>query len=503
MSRPIRTDYIAFNKESIPDSAFVAESRTGQPPSMWVSANQVNVFAQTRGSNAHEGLKELKDALRIGDSISIIQPPTIGLFTLGGAKRYLKELNSCWKTNYEYSTCNLLPGENRFSLAAIIAGHRRTLASLEVAREITGEDDPELWIPVQHQIDPSFYDGLRTQYQENSHRAVPLWQEANTIVATLRWGRGSGQLQTFTDVAAYLGISAERVSNAVSYDSLPESIKLRVREGSLTQQSALYLERIGSSLALRMLAGVMEDDIRLSEMKSKLYMRHLRVDELIPHLTACGLLEEWESTLNAELTRLLAKEDVRRYVIARTSELIGDGQLFDFEGGIDPLDARVNSLLAERKRLQSETVRSLRILLSALSADRSRLAFAIEHPEHADDSSLLSTPIIANSPNSRRTWSSIVDQMKIIQSMESPDSEILIALDAVVGYFSVLASESAIESVINERATEFTEILEQLRNIIRIDGASTNGIGEEFDMALVVLQQAVRSTIKPTNNELF
>jgi len=502
VSRRGRYDYVAFEREQIPASALVAEWRTGQIPSAWVSVPHVNVFRQTRGEGAADDLHDLIRSLRSGDKISIIQPPTVGLFTLGAAKRYVRDLNSCWGTEQTYAGCNLLPGAHEYRMAAIIAGHRRTLASYVLAQEISGEQTPDLWIPVQHQIDPSFYEGLQTQYQENSHKAVPLWQEADSIAATVRWGRRTGQLGSYTDVADYLGVTAERVSNAVSYDALPKLVKDRVRHGSLTQENAILLERIGSALAVRMLNSILGPD-QIEDMKQRLRKRQLRVDELRPYMEECGLMNDWEGDLHAELTRMLAKERMSVYVSSRINELVGDGVLFGMGNPTDPRDNDVTILLLERRRMQAEAIRSLRLLLSALESDRHRLQFVVENPDRQSDSSLLSTPIIANSPNSRRTWQSVVDTMQVITSKESTDSEILGALDAVTGCMMLLSSEAQLELRLGDRSSEFIQAMEVLRDIIRGEGASLAGIGAELDMSLAVLQRLLRSNVVQQPGGMF
>jgi hypothetical protein len=494
MSRTKRSDYIAFERDQIPSGAMVAVCRTGQEPAAWVEAELVNVFRQTRGDGAHEGLDDLIRSLNVDGEVSLIQPPTIGLFSLQSAKRYISDLNACWKSDLSYSDCNLLPGSNRFSMAAIIAGHRRTLASIAVARTLTGSDMPNLWIPVQPQINPSFFDGLRTQFQENSHKRVPLWEEADSISAVVRWGRGNGTLPTYADAAVYLGITTERISNAVSFFALPETIKERVRRGSLTQESAIHLERIGAAKAVRLLEGKVEEDTHIKMIK-KLYHRQLRVDELRPYLDEYGLVDEWEATLDTELTRLLANDKKSSYVGSRVSEILGLDQLINMDGGVDTRDSRVNGLLADRRRLQPEALRSLRTLLAALGADAQRLRFAIDNPDR-NDSSLLSTPIITNSPHSRKTWQSIVEQMEVVISLDSSDSQIITALDAVIGNLTVLASETSLENLVQDRAKDWINVLNTLKNMVGVDGASLSGTGFELSLAIEVLEGAIRSTIQ-------
>lgn len=503
MSKTKRSDYIAFERDQIPSGAMVAVCRTGQEPAAWVEAELVNVFRQTRGDGAHEDLDDLIRSLNVDGEVSLIQPPTIGLFSLQSAKRYISDLNACWKSDLAYSDCNLLPGANRFSMAAIIAGHRRTLASIAVARTLTGSDTPNLWIPVQPQINPSFFDGLRTQFQENSHKRVPLWEEADSISAVVRWGRGNGTLPTYADAAVYLGITTERISNAVSFFALPETIKERVRRGSLTQESAIHLERIGAAKALRLLQDKVQEDTYLKMIK-KLYHRQLRVDELRPYLDEYELVDEWEASLDTELTRLLAKDKKGSYVGSRVEEILGHGALIfpDMDSGMDSRDVTVKRLLEDRRRLQPEVVRCLRILLSAFSADTERLRFSIENTDRRD-SSLLATPVIANSPHSRRTWESLVEQMGVVISLDSSDSQIITALDAVIGNLTVLASEAALENLVQDRAMDWINALDTLKNMVGVDGASVGGAGFELSLAIEVLQSGIRSTIQTPSGGLF
>lgn len=488
-----RHQYVVFEREQVPEGAMVAEWRTGLPASAWIDANRVNIFHQVRGGIQEHDLDDLRRTLLVDGKISIIQPPTIGLFGLRSAQRYIEDLNKCWGTEYAYKDCSLLPANNHLRMGAVIAGHRRLMASILLAVDISGDPAPELWLPVQYQINPSFYKGLQTQFQENSHRHVPLWREADSIAATVRWGRETGRLGSYTEVASYLGVTTERVSNAVSFDALPDKIKDRVRGGSLTQESAILLERIASAIGLTMLDGIIADE-ELATFRTRLYRRQLRADELRPYIRSAALEQDWESRIHPELTRLLVHEDKSKYVTSRSSEIAGDGQLFTMEV-IDPTHDQAKRLLEMRRLIQKDMLAALRILLAAITSDFQRIQFAVENPARVEESGLLLTPAIANSPNSRNTWQEITSEMENVLRYGSADTEIYSAMDRLTGLFASLYAEASIEQVVADRRNDFIALLEGIRNIIRLDGASLAGIGRELDSIVALLQQKTRDSV--------
>lgn len=482
-------NYVVFEREHIPDGAVVANWRIGQRPQAWVQAEQVNVFRQTRGEVAVEDLDDLLRSLVVNGEISIIQPPTVGLFTVAAAKRYIADLNSCWGSTHEYLACNRLPADHQYGMGAIIAGHRRTMASIVLAQRMTGEEHPDLWLPVQYEHNPSFFSGLRTQYQENAHRQVPLWQDAENIAATVRWGRSNG-LTTYEDVAAYLGITADRVSKAVSFHALPETVKHKVKAGSLTQEHAIQLERLGSALGLFRLEEVLDKE-QVAPLKLKGLQFKLRVDELRPLLEEHGLYEQWEIDLNDELARLLAKDDKSKFVKSRVDELLVGATLFNMAGADAGKYAEAKRMLATRRHLGAQALNALRVLLAVVDADMQRAAYAIENPETAQLSTLMLTPVIANSPSSRNTWSGIVDSMTAIVSMELPDSEVLSALEELSSALADFVNDAALQILCERRGSELEEISDRLRSLLATDGSAT-GLGSQLDKTLMMFRDAIR-----------
>lgn len=485
------SNYLAFERSEIPESDLLGRWRTGHTPEAWVNARAVNVFEQVRGGILPGELDDLTRTLVIGGEISIIQPPTIGAFTVAAAKRYLSGLNACWGTSHQYEETRRLPSTHPFAMAAVIAGHRRVSASVVVAEKDLGlEQEQGLWLPAQVTENPTFYQGLQTQFQENSHRQVPLWREAEAIAATVLMGRETGQLPTYAQVAAYLGVSEERVSNAVSFHALPEVIKDRVRAGNLTQESAINLERIGVALAMRELKNCIADDDYALLLK-KYYALSLRVDELRPLLDTYGQTDDWESSLHAELTRLLAKEEPRKYVASRRSEVVGEGRLFELSLAEDA-DMRVTKMLRERTVIQGEALKALRILLAAMTADAERLDFAIHHPERTDKTTLMATPVIANSPRARSTWRALVEQMNTVAAAEADDSTVLIGLRAVTAGLQLLVAEVELGQAVTARSGEVLDLLSRLRSLFMAQGSGTSaGVGEELAASIAMLESAV------------
>jgi len=109
----------------------------------YVPLSRINIFEQVR--KTYEGIPQLADELSLGEINSV----QVAIRTKWGMQQYLVLLNRLWGTDYTLRDCKPLPGPGPMRYAALISGHRRTLAKghlwehgCTVCREEYGVETP-------------------------------------------------------------------------------------------------------------------------------------------------------------------------------------------------------------------------------------------------------------------------------------------------------------------------------------------------------------------------
>lgn len=239
----------------------------GPKEDCYVPADQVNLVSQMRQTYHESDQDPLEQSLIRYDKdgsayIDLIQPITVGVFSPDEAHVYLDNINRMWKARHKLEDLHQLSDG---SYLIVIAGHRRVLGIRKVAREIgLPIERVKIVAHIDHGDEISFRDAVSKQYRENFHKRPESWEDALAVNAIYQDGFTEGDYKSFADCSKDLSISEDRISRAVRYSTLPETVQTLVEQGSLHFGRALLLTALFSAMAFKHLRENVPDDVRAS-----------------------------------------------------------------------------------------------------------------------------------------------------------------------------------------------------------------------------------------------
>lgn len=420
---------------------FIVRS-VGSVPFPLLRLSKAHFLPQTRGTVTAGDVSGLWPGMVVAvemeeSTVELIQPPTVGIFTTHAMEKYLQLLTEFWESDDGDVEMSSIYHEEGQRFSAVIAGHRRLTAIPIAVAHATGvknRSHDSIWVPVNTIHDPDYIHGLQTQYRENAHKLVPLWQEADVITRTRRWLGDKKNQISFTELADYLGITPERVSNAVRFTALPRYIQDYVAEGILRSSDALELETIGSSLGFRLLKEKISGD-ELTTLETRLRANQLRLWDVLPLIEERELEQTWQDMLQVELTRISgrSKDQVSQYAASireaqLSSRLFADGALTESDPRNGVAYQQVKAYKdTRRKEVAAQLLQNMRGLLAAIDEDLVQVRRAETVPE------LELKPVLAASHRAGVLWTSIDTTMQDILDKKLPSGSLRIdALTAVV-----------------------------------------------------------------------
>lgn len=187
--------------------------------------SEVIILQQSRTSYGDEALNDLANSIAANGQTN---PTTVAwLKSDTSCQAYIDGLNRDKGTNYRVGEYPIVPNEDG-TYFIVIAGHQRTLGNVVKNYRRSGEDvqDPDLEpMPCMVYADIDFDDAFDIQITENACRVnPPLWEEAFTYANDYKRKRAKGEARTITDAARKIGISDDKLRNAIRFTGLPPQV---------------------------------------------------------------------------------------------------------------------------------------------------------------------------------------------------------------------------------------------------------------------------------------
>lgn len=195
---------------------------------------EVNAFfgGQARRNYEEDKLLELAGSFQVD---KMMHPVTIAELPPEEAVGYIDGINTMWGRDYALEDITQNPNGNYY---IVIAGHRRTLASLLVAdwMQQNGQSGESIKITANIHSHITLLDALRKQISENTHQQVAPSDEAYAI----RQFFDRAALSK-TACAHELGLSLDKIRNAVDYIELPIEVRKLVETNIVSYTRSLTL----------------------------------------------------------------------------------------------------------------------------------------------------------------------------------------------------------------------------------------------------------------------
>jgi hypothetical protein len=203
----------------------------------------VNILAQPR--------KTFDDIEELGEGIAsdgLINPLTVGRFSHTECKKYLEVLNVIRKTSYSISSLKSIKESEKKYYYLLLGGERRTRGmkllwknGCSFCRTEYGQESPgecyrrhfgnEL-VDIRFRPDISPVGAIFSQSLENTHKRVPIYEEAEEYYNFFRFLRMMDPKFPLATFARRVGRSEESVRNALRFCELPESIQNIVKKNN-------------------------------------------------------------------------------------------------------------------------------------------------------------------------------------------------------------------------------------------------------------------------------
>lgn len=348
-----------------------------------VPFTRVNMVSQIRQDIDPKELEKLTRSLIIEDSdgrrsIGLIQPPTMGYFQRHELERYLSRVNSVWGSNHSIEDLiPVVPGGDAYLV--VVAGHRRMIAIHEAAKLIEENEpdsiDPESIDVVAHIKTGdalTFREGIKVQYRENFHKRPESWEDAMAVSAILRDGIECGDYDTFADCARDLGITADRVSRAYRFNSLPAHVREMVQNKVLHYRRSIVVHDLAVAYAFYITRDALDDETR-ARIDNSLRKRTRYLPDALNDLPS-DIRNRFFNKLDAQVRaviKLSSFEKVERYARELIDNWLG---YMDYDLVLSDEEAIANRAAAEHRRgARHDAIEALRELSVVLAGDRERL----------------------------------------------------------------------------------------------------------------------------------
>lgn len=362
----------------------------------WIPLNAPTLLAQQRTEYNPEQMQQLKDAIIIEDvddrtkisvdqntldDIELIHPPTINIFSSRTKSReYVRNLRECFELDIPLDSIKPyeIGGSNVY--AAVIAGHRRTIAIREIVKERDIDSDKvDVLYSVHEDLD--FYSAIDLQYRENKQSPLTTWQDARAISSRYRAGLSRGEFSTYADCSRAMGVSAERVSNAWKFCQLPKEFQEDVKNSRINRfdfGKAVYLYDIAHAVAVSMHSNWIENSVgmtddRLAFVKSELLSTTL--GDLLQYFDDTDLQYlDYQLKLHRVALARTNIANAREYTRTNTADILGSAGITDLMT-VDELEIiSFAKFLVKSKETARNTYHSLATLVLQIGDDIQKMA---------------------------------------------------------------------------------------------------------------------------------
>lgn len=192
-------------------------------------------FKQVREGIDREAVNDLKASLIIEHDDGSIETDLINEVSVAEldekhAMLYLEELNLARGTRYGPEGLPRLQRGDNYVYVFLINGHCRRQSFEEIAEE-RGIPLNRVGVRATVYYNVGYFDAVRRQLNENIHTRPKPYDEAGLVVDIFNLRRISDPRYSAAQCARELGISANRVSDAIAYIGLPEVVKEAVVKG--------------------------------------------------------------------------------------------------------------------------------------------------------------------------------------------------------------------------------------------------------------------------------
>jgi len=249
----------------------------------------INVLVQAR--------KTFEDIGNLADNIAeerLMNRLLVGKYTTEtGIRQYLQILNYIWKTKYKLEDLVYSVENSEKVWYVLIAGERRLRSHKLIweegcsdCREKFGKEEPgkcfkrhfhtkkmEAEVRIRENISPK--EMQRLQLSENIHMAIPPHEEAEGYQRYYSLLQVAYPSLSLTHYARMIGRGQERISNALRFCGLFESLKDDIREGKLLYGAGVALARLQEE-------GLNEEET--SWWRGRYDLEHWKVSDLQDHI---------------------------------------------------------------------------------------------------------------------------------------------------------------------------------------------------------------------------
>jgi ParB-like chromosome segregation protein Spo0J len=305
------------------------DRRKERPRLRKVSVWRINILPQMRKTFNQQEHQELVES--IGKK-GVLSPPIVALFTRSELDEYLKVINLLRnrRLTNQYLKRSIIRGQERWYV--LLGGERRSRAYKHHVQ--LGNKNRMLDVSVREHI--SVEDAIDIQMTENSHRRVPLHEEAEVFAEYWLYRKKRDAKLTIAEFGRRVARSPSTVKNALRFVKLPAVVRNAVAgewEDGIPGAQALTKERrklpYGIALALARLAEAGFSEEQLTDEMLHAVIRNTKVADfdlqvsmliaqqgqnLLDLMTAVSSQEAKRTfrkrSIEAQLSRLLALEEV-------------------------------------------------------------------------------------------------------------------------------------------------------------------------------------------------
>lgn len=186
----------------------------------------LNTLRQVRGGMERADLAELAESIRARGQL---EPGLVAVLTPNEAQAYLVDINDLWGTAYTLKDMQACTLDGTCYYCFVVFGHRRLLAcrlaeQLQKAEPLEGAQFDNRFRCTLH-FGLQLQEAILMQLNENTYQKPPLQDELRGLWRTWRLMSRKNHRLTKASFARTVGVSADKVRQALLFAELPESIQ--------------------------------------------------------------------------------------------------------------------------------------------------------------------------------------------------------------------------------------------------------------------------------------